>query len=123
MLSCLRFDDAEGNCFRAILDGGALLKITNPSSFKQDPADDGSVGSVGSMPELHQPEEPSSSNVTSGITPAAFESLHLHGLTLLGWCIRLGNIPAFELCLAQGIDPTKPADGSRGNTPLHLVAK
>lgn len=126
VLSCLRFDDSSGCCFKAILEGGALeaLHRGGPPSATVSAGTEDHAAIDEAAPES-SPGKHAATGASGGTEVAValiLESERFHSFLLPAWAVMLGNVHAFEHLLVLGIKPNVIADGA-GNTLLHLSAR
>jgi ankyrin repeat protein len=98
MLSCIRYDEGTNKSLVSVIEGGIADVLA-------------------SAPELRKSGingNPTISQLDDGVTFA--------GLSVAGWCIRLGNHTALNLLCKLGYNFVKAADVA-GNSVLHLVAR
>ncbi len=96
LLSSIRFDDGAGKTFVALFEGGAADRLAGVSPLRKAMSKD-TVSQLG-------------------------RGVMFGGLSLAGWCIRLGNSNLLQRLYKKGINPSLPAD-IRGDSCLHVIAR
>jgi hypothetical protein len=94
-LGCIRFDDGSSKALLSLLEGGC-----------------GDVLAGAAINAKY------SDKAVSQLDKGCFHA----GLSLLGWCISLGNAMALKQVLKTGYDASAPAEETGGGSGLHLAA-
>ena len=105
LLSSIRYDEGTNKSLAAVLEGGIADKLLGIKPVRKQP-----ISNNPKNAEIN----PSIAQLADGVT--------FGGLTVAGWCIKLGNHQALNLLRKNKYNMCLPADIS-GNCALHLVAR
>jgi ankyrin repeat protein len=99
LLSSIRYDDGTGKAFVALLEAGLADRLAGQSDASA-----------------------LRTEMTRHTVAQLSTGVYFGGLSVAGWCIRLGNAPLLQRLYKKGLDPSHAAD-VRGDSCLHVIAR